>query len=64
MATTTGIKTVTAGALKVAVEKGIITIIPKGTPAGVIANLACISIENVKILITVHRTLYFVHFTK
>lgn len=51
--TDTGIKTVTAGALKVAVEKGIITIIPKGTPAGVIANLACISIENVKILIKV-----------
>lgn len=49
----TGIKTVTAGALKVATEKGIITVIPKGTPAGIIANLVCVSIENIKILIKV-----------
>lgn len=45
-----GIKAATAGALKVGVEKGIISIIPKGTPIGVIANIACIGIENVKIL--------------
>ena len=51
--TDTGIKTITAGALKVAIEKGIINIIPKGTPAGVIANLVCVSIENIKILIKV-----------
>ena len=45
-----GIKAATAGALKVGVEKGIITIIPKGTPAGAIANIACFGIENAKIL--------------
>ncbi len=45
-----GIKAVVAGALKVGAEKGIINIIPKGTPAGVIANIACVTIENVKIL--------------
>lgn len=46
----TAIKTVTAGTLQVAVRKGIIKIIPKATPAGVIANIACVGIENVKIL--------------
>lgn len=46
----TSIKTVTAGTLQVAVRKGIITFIPKETPAGVIANIACVGIENVKIL--------------
>lgn len=46
----TGIKTVTTGALKVGVEKGLISVIPKGTSAGIIANIACVSIENVKIL--------------
>lgn len=45
-----GIKAATAGALKVGVEKGIIKVIPKGTPAGTIANIAYISIENIKIL--------------
>lgn len=49
----TGIKVATAGALKVAIEKGIITIIPKGTPAGIIANIVCVSIENIKILLKV-----------
>lgn len=34
-----GIKAATAGALKVGVEKGIIKVIPKGTPAGIIANI-------------------------
>lgn len=46
----TSVKVVTAGTLKVAVEKGIIQIIPKATPAGVIANIACVGIENAKIL--------------
>lgn len=45
-----GIKSAAAGALKVATEKGIIRLIPKGTPVGVIANIACVSIENIKIL--------------
>jgi hypothetical protein len=46
----TAIKTVTAGTLQVAVRKGIIKLIPKATPAGVIANIACVGIENAKIL--------------
>lgn len=48
--TDTSIKTVTAGTLQVAVRKGIIEMIPKETPAGVIANIACVGVENVKIL--------------
>lgn len=46
----TGIKTVTAGTLQVAIRKGIIKCIPVTTPAGVIANIACVGIENAKIL--------------
>lgn len=46
----TSIKTITAGTLQVAIRKGIISFIPKATPAGVIANIACVGIENVKIL--------------
>ncbi len=46
----TSVKTVTAGTLQVAVRKGIIRFIPKATPAGVIANIACVGIENIKIL--------------
>ncbi|WP_443667914.1 UbiA family prenyltransferase [Holdemanella porci] len=45
-----GIKAATAGALHIGVEKGIISIIPKGTPIGTLANIACVTIENVKIL--------------
>ena len=45
----TGIKTVTAGTLQVAIRKGILRFIPKSTPAGIIANIACVGIENVKI---------------
>lgn len=45
-----GIKAATAGALKVGVEKGIIKVIPKGTPAGTLANIAYVAIENVKVL--------------
>ena len=46
----TAVKTVTAGTLEVAVRKGIIKLIPKSTPAGIIANVACVGIENAKIL--------------
>lgn len=45
-----GIKAATAGALKVGVEKGILKVIPKGTPAGTLANIAYIAVENVKVL--------------
>lgn len=46
----TSVKVVTAGTLQVAIRRGIIKFIPKMTPAGVIANIACVGIENVKIL--------------
>ena len=46
----TSVKVVTAGTLQVAIRKGIIRCIPKMTPAGVIANIACVGIENVKVL--------------
>lgn len=46
----TGVKTVTAGTMQVAIRKGIIKFIPKSTPAGVIANIACVGIENIKII--------------
>lgn len=45
-----GIKAATAGAIKVGAEKGIIFVIPKGTPAGTIANIAYVGIENVKVI--------------
>ncbi|MBQ2758571.1 MAG: hypothetical protein IJE93_02260 [Clostridia bacterium] len=45
-----GIKAAAAGALKVGVEKNIIKVIPKGTPASTIANIAYVAIENIKIL--------------
>ena len=51
----TSIKTVIAGTLQVAIRKGIIRFIPKGTPAGVIANVACVGIENVKVLVKVAK---------
>lgn len=46
----TGVKTAAAGAMKVASEKGVLSIIPKGTPISTITNVACVAIENVKIL--------------
>ncbi|MBM6753046.1 hypothetical protein H6A65_16420 [Mediterraneibacter glycyrrhizinilyticus] len=46
----TCIKAAAGGALKVATEKGIISILPPGTPAGTIAKIACVAVENVKIL--------------
>ena len=45
-----GIKAAAAGAIKVGAEKGIISVLPKGTPISVIANIACLGIENIKIL--------------
>lgn len=45
-----GIKAAAAGALKVGAEKGVVALIPPGTPAGMIANIACLGIENAKIL--------------
>lgn len=45
-----GIKAAAAGALKVGAEKGIISAIPKGTPAGTIANIAFVAVENVKVI--------------
>ena len=45
-----GIKTAITGALKVGVEKGVVRLIPPGTPIGIIANIVCVSIENIKIL--------------
>lgn len=45
-----GVKTAVAGALKVGAEKGIIKVIPKGTPAGMFANIAHVAIENCKII--------------
>lgn len=45
-----GVKAAVAGALKVGVEKEIIKVIPKGTPASTIANIAYVAIENVKVL--------------
>lgn len=51
--TDAGIKAAAAGALKVGVEKGIVRIIPPATPMGVIVNIACVGIENIKILMKV-----------
>lgn len=45
-----GIKTATAGALKVASEKGLLKAIPKGTSGNVFANIAFVGIENAKVL--------------
>ena len=45
-----GIKAAAAGALKVGVEKGVIAAIPKGTPAGTLANIAYVAVENAKIV--------------
>lgn len=45
-----GVKTATAGALKVASEKGILKAIPKATKGSTFANIAFVAIENVKVL--------------
>lgn len=44
-----GVKAALAGALKVGSEKGLISAIPKGTPVGALANVAFISVENLKV---------------
>lgn len=53
IAITTGadtyVKTVSAATLQIAIRKGILRFLPKTTPAGVIANIACVGIENIKI---------------
>lgn len=46
----TSVKVVAAGTMQAAVKKEMIRCIPKTTPAGVIANIACAGVENVKIL--------------
>ena len=46
----TGVKAAVSGAIKVASEKGLIAVIPKGTPAGMIANVVHVGIENIKII--------------
>lgn len=46
----TSVKVVAAGTLQEAVRKEILRFIPKMTPAGVIANIASVGIENAKIL--------------
>lgn len=51
----TGIKEAVTGALKVGTEKGIITIIPKGTGITTLSTIACVGIENTKILIKVSK---------
>lgn len=48
--TDAGIKAAATGAVKVGVEKGVVSVIPKDTPVGVIANVVCVGIENIKIL--------------
>ena len=44
-----GVKAAVSGALIIASEKGIISVIPKGTSAGVISSIAFIAVENAKI---------------
>jgi len=45
-----GVKAATTGAIKVGIEKDIISVIPKGTPASVISNVAFVGIENAKVV--------------
>ena len=44
-----GVKCMAAGALKVAVERGLLHAIPKGTPASIITAIAYAGIENAKV---------------
>jgi hypothetical protein len=44
------VKAAAVGALKVGAEKGILSIIPPGTPVHIISSIACMGIENAKIL--------------
>ncbi len=45
-----GVKAAITGAIKAGAEKNIIKCIPKGTPAGSIANVVFVGVENAKIL--------------
>lgn len=45
-----GVKSAAAGALKIAAEKGMIGLLPPGTPMAALANIACVAIEDMKIL--------------
>lgn len=45
-----GIKAAATAAVKIGVEKGVLSFIPKSTPVGVLANMVCVGIENIKIL--------------
>lgn len=44
------VKAAAAGAIKVGAEKGVLSMLPPGTPVQIIANIACVGIENAKIL--------------
>jgi hypothetical protein len=46
----TGVKTSVTIALKVASERGLLKAIPPGTPPAIIANVATVAIENLKVL--------------
>ncbi len=46
----TGVKAAAGGALTVASEKGILSILPKSMAPGTITKIACVAVENVKIL--------------
>lgn len=45
-----GLKAAAGGALKVVSEKGILSVLPPGTPVGTIAKIACVGVENAKTL--------------
>lgn len=45
-----GVKAAAGGALTAASERGVLSVIPPGTPAGTIAKIACVGVENIKIL--------------
>lgn len=45
-----GVKAATAGALKVGIEKGLVPVLAKTTPISVITGIACVAIENIKVM--------------
>jgi len=44
------VKLITSGALVVAVQKGLLSVIPMGTPVAVLVNIPCAAVENIKII--------------
>lgn len=50
-----GVKAAAGGALKVVSEKELLSLLPPGTPAAVITKIACVGIENIKILLKVAK---------